>query len=73
MVDIAMLLKSVGSIAWKAGVVCGPGVVHTRTEAGDHVITITVPKMLAEWKEPETRKPTWNYPSAGWDDPKRGK
>ena len=65
-VDIARFVEAIGKLAWRHGVVAGPGVKHEVQANGDHVITIVVPKLIATWADPVKGSPPANYPSAGW-------
>jgi hypothetical protein len=66
MVKVARLLDALRSLAWRHGVVSGPGVTHEVQPNGDHVITIVVPKLIAEWNEGPKGDAKATYPSAGW-------
>lgn len=71
MVNVKQLIASIGRIAWKAGVVQGPGVRHVVEPDGSHTVTVRVPANLAEWTKPQEMAGPFHFrehPDLTWDE-----
>jgi hypothetical protein len=71
MVDVKLLIRSIGRLAWKHGT--HERVEHVVDADGNHAITIRVPKLLAEWEPPQAlTSPTTfrEHPELTWDEVK---
>jgi hypothetical protein len=44
--DIPQLVRSIGNVTWKAGVI--DGIKHVANEDGSHTITVTVPAHVVD-------------------------